>query len=80
MRGVSGAGSYGTWNDAGWNWTLGVNFMAVVWGIEIFAPMLENHIPRSGLSRERLSAVARTYRFAGQRHTSPFWIDRTPSG
>ena len=40
--GVGGAGSYGTWNDAGWNWTLGVNFMAVVWGIEIFAPMIEN--------------------------------------
>src|SRR5215475_5008123 len=23
--GVGGAGPYGTWNDAGWNWTLGVN-------------------------------------------------------
>ena len=40
--GVGGGGPYGTWNDAGWNWTLGVNFMAVVWGIEIFAPMIEN--------------------------------------
>ena len=40
--GVGGAGPYGTWNDAGWNWTLGVNFMAVVWGIEIFAPTIEN--------------------------------------
>ena len=40
--GVGGAGPYGTWNDAGWNWTLGVNLMAVVWGIEIFAPMIEN--------------------------------------
>jgi NAD(P)-dependent dehydrogenase (short-subunit alcohol dehydrogenase family) len=39
--GVGGAGPYGTWNDAGWNWTLGVNLMAVVWGIEIFAPMIE---------------------------------------
>ena len=40
--GVGGAGPYGTWNDAGWNWTLGVNLMAVVWGIEIFAPMIAN--------------------------------------
>jgi NAD(P)-dependent dehydrogenase (short-subunit alcohol dehydrogenase family) len=40
--GVGGVGPYGTWNDAGWNWTLAVNFMAVVWGIEIFAPMMEN--------------------------------------
>jgi NAD(P)-dependent dehydrogenase (short-subunit alcohol dehydrogenase family) len=40
--GVAGVGPYGTWDDAGWNWTLGVNFMAVVWGIEIFAPMIEN--------------------------------------
>jgi NAD(P)-dependent dehydrogenase (short-subunit alcohol dehydrogenase family) len=30
--GVGGVGPYATWNDAGWNWTLGVNFMAVVWG------------------------------------------------
>src|SRR5262245_65593953 len=40
--GVGGIGPYGTWNDAGWSWTLGVNFMAVVWGIEIFAPMIES--------------------------------------
>jgi NAD(P)-dependent dehydrogenase (short-subunit alcohol dehydrogenase family) len=41
--GVGGAGPYGTWNDAGWNWTLGVNLMAVVWGVEIFAPMIESN-------------------------------------
>jgi NAD(P)-dependent dehydrogenase (short-subunit alcohol dehydrogenase family) len=40
--GVGGLGPYGAWSDAGWNWTLGVNLMAVVWGIEIFAPMIEN--------------------------------------
>ena len=40
--GVGGVGPYGTWSDAGWNWLLGVNFMAVVWGIEIFVPMIEN--------------------------------------
>jgi NAD(P)-dependent dehydrogenase (short-subunit alcohol dehydrogenase family) len=41
--GMVGAGPYGTWTDAGWNWTLGVNLMAVVWGIEIFTPMIESH-------------------------------------
>jgi NAD(P)-dependent dehydrogenase (short-subunit alcohol dehydrogenase family) len=40
--GVGGGGPYGTWNEAGWNWTLGVNLMAVVWGIEIFGPMIES--------------------------------------
>lgn len=40
--GVGGGGSYGMWNDAGWSWTLGVNLMAVVWGVEIFAPMIES--------------------------------------
>ena len=30
-------------SDAGWNWTLGVDLMAVVWGIEIFGPMIEKH-------------------------------------
>jgi len=40
--GVGGLGPYGAWSDAGWNWTLGVNLMAVVWGIEIFAPMIES--------------------------------------
>lgn len=39
--GVGGGGPYGMWNDAGWNWTLGVNLMSVVWGIEIFGPMIE---------------------------------------
>src|SRR5208337_5334851 len=41
--GVSGGGSYGSWTDAGWDWTLGVNLMAVVWGIEIFGPLIEQH-------------------------------------
>jgi NAD(P)-dependent dehydrogenase (short-subunit alcohol dehydrogenase family) len=39
--GVGGGGPYGTWTDDGWDWTLGVNLRAVVWGIEIFAPMIE---------------------------------------
>ncbi|MEH6409640.1 MAG: SDR family NAD(P)-dependent oxidoreductase, partial [Hyphomonas sp.] len=41
--GVGGGGSYGQWTDAGWNWTLGVNLMSVIWGIEIFGPLIEAH-------------------------------------
>ena len=36
-------GPYGTWSDAAWDWTLGVNLRAVVWGIEIFGPLIERH-------------------------------------
>jgi NAD(P)-dependent dehydrogenase (short-subunit alcohol dehydrogenase family) len=41
--GVGGGGGYGRWTDASWNWTLGVNLMSVVWGIEIFGPLIEAH-------------------------------------
>ena len=41
--GVGGGGAYGAWTDAGWDWTLGVNLMAVIWGIEIFRPLIEQH-------------------------------------
>ena len=41
--GVAGGGSYGAWNDRGWDWTIGVNLMAVVWGVEIFGPLIERH-------------------------------------
>ncbi|HEY2179631.1 MAG TPA: SDR family NAD(P)-dependent oxidoreductase [Caulobacteraceae bacterium] len=41
--GVTGAGPYGAWTDAGWNWTIGVNLMAVIWGVEIFGPLIERH-------------------------------------
>ena len=41
--GVSGGGPYGAWTDAGWDWTLGVNLMAVIWGIEAFGPLIESH-------------------------------------
>lgn len=41
--GVVGPGGYGAWTDAGWNWTIGVNLMAVVWGAEIFGPLIERH-------------------------------------
>src|SRR6476646_8508964 len=41
--GVGGGGSYGRWTDASWNWTLGGNLMSVVWGIEVFGPLIEAH-------------------------------------
>jgi NAD(P)-dependent dehydrogenase (short-subunit alcohol dehydrogenase family) len=41
--GVGGGGGYGHWTDASWNWTLGVNLMSVIWGIEIFGPLIEAH-------------------------------------
>ena len=41
--GVTGSGPYGQWTDDGWNWTIGVNLMSVVWGVEIFGPLIEKH-------------------------------------
>jgi NAD(P)-dependent dehydrogenase (short-subunit alcohol dehydrogenase family) len=41
--GVGGSGGYGGWNDKGWDWTIGVNLMAVIWGVEIFGPLIESH-------------------------------------
>jgi NAD(P)-dependent dehydrogenase (short-subunit alcohol dehydrogenase family) len=41
--GVGGGGGYGDWNDAGWDWVIGVNLMSVVWGFEIFGPLIESH-------------------------------------
>ncbi len=41
--GVGGGGGYGEWQDASWDWTIGVNLMPVIWGIEIFGPLIESH-------------------------------------
>jgi NAD(P)-dependent dehydrogenase (short-subunit alcohol dehydrogenase family) len=41
--GVGGGGVYGQWTDASWNWVLGVNLMSVIWGVEIFGPLIEAH-------------------------------------
>jgi len=41
--GVGGGGPYESWTDSAWDWTLGVNLMAVIWGIEIFGPLIERH-------------------------------------
>ena len=41
--GVGGGGPYGAWTEAAWSWTMGVNLMATIWGIEIFGPLIEQH-------------------------------------
>lgn len=41
--GVGGGGSYDSWSQSGWDWTMAVNVMGVVYGIEIFGPLLESH-------------------------------------
>jgi NAD(P)-dependent dehydrogenase (short-subunit alcohol dehydrogenase family) len=41
--GVGGGGGYGAWNDPDWSWTIGVNLMAVIWGVEVFGPLIERH-------------------------------------
>jgi NAD(P)-dependent dehydrogenase (short-subunit alcohol dehydrogenase family) len=39
----AGVGGAGQWTDAGWNWVLGVNLWSVIWGVEIFGPLIEAH-------------------------------------
>lgn len=41
--GVGGGGSYDNWSQAGWDWTMAVNVMGVVYGVEIFGPLIESH-------------------------------------
>jgi NAD(P)-dependent dehydrogenase (short-subunit alcohol dehydrogenase family) len=41
--GVGGGAGYGQWTQASWSWTIGVNLMSVIWGIEIFGPLIESH-------------------------------------
>jgi NAD(P)-dependent dehydrogenase (short-subunit alcohol dehydrogenase family) len=41
--GVGGGAGYGQWTEQSWNWTLGVNLMSVIWGFEIFGPLIERH-------------------------------------
>ena len=43
MPASAAAGPTGMWSDAAWDWTLGVNLRAVIWGIEIFGPLIERH-------------------------------------
>ena len=46
--GVAGGGGYGTWSDKSWRWTLDVNLWAVVWGVEIFGPLIEKQSASEG--------------------------------
>jgi NAD(P)-dependent dehydrogenase (short-subunit alcohol dehydrogenase family) len=39
--GVGGGGAYGRWTDAVWDWTLDLNLRAVMWGVDIFGPLIE---------------------------------------
>jgi len=41
--GVTSGLGYGQWNDNNWSWILGVNLMSVIWGVEIFGPLIEAH-------------------------------------
>src|SRR4029453_12373039 len=40
---TSGRSSRGMWSDASWDWTMGVNLRSVIWGIELFGPLIERH-------------------------------------
>jgi len=46
--GIADGSGYGAWTDKAWNWTLGVNLMAVVWGVEIFGPLIEKQAANEG--------------------------------
>jgi len=46
--GIADGSGYGAWTDKAWNWTLGVNLMAVVWGVEIFGPLIEKQAANDG--------------------------------
>ena len=63
--GVGGGGPYGAWTDGAWEWTLGVNLMAVVWGIEIFGPLIEQH----GEGGHIVSTASIAGLISGRRHS-----------
>ncbi len=64
--GVGGGGHYGAWTDAAWDWTLGVNLMATVWGIEIFGPLIGT--ARRGRTH-RVDRIDRRADLPRQRHS-----------
>lgn len=41
--GVGGGDNYDHWSQSGWDWTMAVNVMGVVYGVEIFGPLIESH-------------------------------------
>ncbi|HTP77280.1 MAG TPA: SDR family NAD(P)-dependent oxidoreductase [Rhizomicrobium sp.] len=68
--GVGGGGPYGAWTDAAWNWTLGVNLMAVIWGVEIFGPLIE----RSGEGGHIVSTASIAGLISGT--SSPYGVSK----
>ena len=46
--GVAGGGGYGGWSDKNWRWTLDVNLWGVMWGVEIFGPLIEKQSAAEG--------------------------------
>ena len=41
--GVGGGGGYGRWTQSAWDWTMAVNVMGVVYGVEFFGPLIDSH-------------------------------------
>lgn len=41
--GVGGGDNYDHWSQSGWDWTMAVNVMGVVYGVEIFGRLIESH-------------------------------------
>jgi NAD(P)-dependent dehydrogenase (short-subunit alcohol dehydrogenase family) len=60
--GVGGGGPYGTWTEASWNWTMGVNLMATIRSRSRAQSSLPRQVPSasSGLSGPWFSQPARS--------------------
>lgn len=41
--GVQGCGPYGAWSQNAWDWAFAVNMMSVIYGVDIFMPLLTDH-------------------------------------
>jgi NAD(P)-dependent dehydrogenase (short-subunit alcohol dehydrogenase family) len=41
--GVGGEGPFDQGTTAGWNWVIGVNLMSVIYGFQIFTPLMRKH-------------------------------------
>src|SRR5262245_52860687 len=41
--GVGGEGPFGRTTKAGWDWVIGVDLLAVIYGFQIFVPLMQRH-------------------------------------
>jgi len=41
--GIGGEMGFERWTNAGWDWIMGVNLMAVVYGVQAFVPLMRQH-------------------------------------